>query len=92
MGQQSYGKGSVQGIFQLNVGGGGVRLTTAKFYSPDGSPISQVGVTPEVPVQLVARENPEAETNSDSEDDTLRIAINIAKANLQGQRPVANTK
>ena len=44
VGTRSYGKGSVQGIFPLNVSGGGVRLTTAKFYSPTGKPISQVGV------------------------------------------------
>ena len=43
VGNQSYGKGSVQGIFPLSVSGGGVRLTTAKFYSPTGKPISQVG-------------------------------------------------
>ena len=44
VGTRSYGKGSVQGIFPLNVSGGGVRLTTAKFYSPTGQAISEVGV------------------------------------------------
>lgn len=34
VGVRSYGKGSVQGIFPLNVAGLGLRLTTAKFYSP----------------------------------------------------------
>ena len=32
VGSRSYGKGSVQGIFPLTVAGGGVRLTTAKFF------------------------------------------------------------
>src|SRR5205814_4197740 len=44
VGQRSYGKGSVQGIFALTMAGSGVRLTTAKFYSPNGDAISHVGV------------------------------------------------
>ncbi|HTQ38078.1 MAG TPA: S41 family peptidase, partial [Pirellulales bacterium] len=48
VGTRSYGKGSVQGIFPLAVGGGGVRLTTAKFYSPLGKPFSHIGVEPDL--------------------------------------------
>lgn len=47
VGVKSYGKGSVQGIFPLTAGGAGVRLTTAKFYSPLGKPFSRVGVEPD---------------------------------------------
>ncbi len=47
VGVRSYGKGSVQGIFPLSIGGAGVRLTTAKFYSPNGLQFSHVGVTPD---------------------------------------------
>ena len=55
IGQQSYGKGSVQGIFPLNVSGGGIRLTTAKFYSPSGIPISRRGVKPAIEIQTVMK-------------------------------------
>ncbi len=55
VGTRSYGKGSVQGIFPLNLANSGLRLTTAKFYSPRGLPYSQVGVTPEVVVQQTAK-------------------------------------
>jgi carboxyl-terminal processing protease len=51
VGVRSYGKGSVQGIFPLTVGGMGVRLTTSKFYSPNGHPYSRVGVEPDVLVR-----------------------------------------
>lgn len=51
VGTRSYGKGSVQGIFPLNFAGAGIRLTTAKFYSPLGRPYSRVGVDPDVLVQ-----------------------------------------
>ena len=48
VGTRSYGKGSVQGIFPLGKSGAGTRLTTAKFYSPSGRAISNVGVTPDI--------------------------------------------
>jgi carboxyl-terminal processing protease len=48
VGARSYGKGSVQGIFSLGTDGAGARLTTARFFSPLGHPISNVGVTPDI--------------------------------------------
>jgi carboxyl-terminal processing protease len=48
VGSRSYGKGSVQGIFPLGKSGAGARLTTARFFSPLGHPISNVGITPDV--------------------------------------------
>lgn len=51
VGMRSYGKGSVQGIFPLGKNGAGARLTTAKFYSPLGHPISNVGITPDIDVR-----------------------------------------
>jgi carboxyl-terminal processing protease len=55
VGGRSYGKGSVQGIFPLNTSGSGVRLTTAKFFSPNGHPYTRVGVQPDLAVRTVAR-------------------------------------
>lgn len=60
VGQRSFGKGSVQGIFPLSVGHAGLRLTTAKFFSPNGAAISGKGVMPHVMVtqadqQVVAK-------------------------------------
>ncbi len=48
VGMRSYGKGSVQGIFPLGKSGAGARLTTARFFSPLGHPISNVGITPDI--------------------------------------------
>lgn len=48
IGQTSYGKGSVQGLFQTDTAGGGLRLTVSKFFSPMGHPISTFGVQPDV--------------------------------------------
>ena len=55
VGSRSYGKGSIQGIFKLDAAHVGLRLTTAKFFSPRGLPFSGVGVVPDVPVQVAAR-------------------------------------
>ncbi|MCA8989745.1 MAG: S41 family peptidase, partial [Planctomycetaceae bacterium] len=50
VGRKSYGKWSVQSIFPVSQSCG-LRLTTAKFYSPDGHNHSKVGVEPDVYVQ-----------------------------------------
>ncbi len=55
VGEKSYGKGSVQGIFPLAVSNVGIRLTTAKWYTPAGQAISGAGITPDVVVQRTNR-------------------------------------
>ncbi len=51
VGRKSYGKWSVQSIYDLRTGGG-VRLTTAKFYSPNGDTLGKIGVKPDVEVAV----------------------------------------
>jgi carboxyl-terminal processing protease len=78
IGKRSYGKGSVQGIFPLTVGNAGLRLTTAKFYSPNGYPFAGIGVTPDLVVQQVARPVG-GSTNPAKEDPVLIAAIQAAR-------------
>tara|TARA_B110000046_G_scaffold143721_1_gene150706 strand:- start:99 stop:1226 length:1128 start_codon:yes stop_codon:yes gene_type:complete len=49
LGENSYGKGSVQSIIPLK-NRGAVRLTIAKYYLPSGKSISEVGVTPDIEI------------------------------------------
>ena len=56
MGTQTFGKGSVQTVFPLD--GGGIRLTTAKYYTPSGRSIQNVGITPDVEVKLPTVKEP----------------------------------
>ena len=49
LGENSYGKGSVQSIIRLK-NSGAIRLTIAKYYLPSGKSISEVGVTPDIEV------------------------------------------
>ena len=49
IGENSYGKGSVQSIIPLK-NKGAIRLTVAKYYLPSGKSISEVGVSPDIEV------------------------------------------
>jgi len=50
VGRTSYGKGTVQTHFPLQSVPGNIRLTTARFYSPNGRAMAGSGVTPDIPV------------------------------------------
>jgi len=88
IGTRSYGKGSVQGIFPLaptrGLPGSGLRLTTAKFFSPSGHPYSKVGVEPDVVVHRTARPNGDQFVVSPVEEDDpfISAAIHAARENL----------
>ena len=84
VGERSYGKGTVQTLFPLQSAAAGLRLTTAKFYSPEGREMSGEGVTPDVKVHTLI--------GSDSDDDTalakaLRLSID-PKVIEMARRPV----
>ena len=97
VGHRSYGKGSVQGIFPLNVSGGGVRLTTARFYSPTGKAISEVGVNADVLVHKTAHAGADKRANKDN-DAGMRIGIETARvaakkrASSQRQTAASNAR
>ena len=50
IGENSYGKGSVQSIIPLK-NKGAIRLTISKYYLPSGESISEVGVTPDIEIE-----------------------------------------
>jgi carboxyl-terminal processing protease len=50
LGMSSFGKGSVQTIIPLSEGGGALRLTTARYYTPSGHSIQAQGIIPDVTV------------------------------------------
>ena len=49
LGENSYGKGSVQSIIPLK-NDGAIRLTVAKYYLPSGKSISEVGISPDIEI------------------------------------------
>jgi carboxyl-terminal processing protease len=93
IGDRSYGKGSVQSIFELKSAPAGLKLTTAKFYSPRNRPYSEQGVTPDI--TAVVRAKPAADAGPEVEepefgdletDEALRIALNQARRQLSANR------
>ena len=79
VGERSYGKGSVQGIFPLSLAGAGVRLTTAKFYSPNGQPISNFGVRPDVEAHQVAKPLADGTILPTADDPVVAAGVDVAR-------------
>jgi carboxyl-terminal processing protease len=67
MGEQTFGKGSVQTVIPLN-DGSALRLTTSLYYTPSGTSIQAKGITPDI---LVKREASKTEENQP--DESMRI-------------------
>ena len=72
LGENSYGKGSVQSIIPLK-NKGAIRLTVAKYYLPSGKSISEVGVRPDIEVN---EEGEDFRIKTDT-DDQLNYAIKL---------------
>lgn len=72
LGENSYGKGSVQSIIPLK-NRGAIRLTIAKYYLPSGKSISEVGVTPDIEI---AEGSDDFKFNSET-DNQLNFAIKL---------------
>ena len=72
IGENSYGKGSVQSIIPLK-NKGAIRLTISKYYLPSGKSISEVGVIPDFEVE---EENEDFVINTTS-DNQLNFAIKL---------------
>ena len=72
LGENSYGKGSVQSIIPLK-NKGAIRLTVAKYYLPSGKSISEVGVSPDIEVNEVSK-NFKIKTETDNQ---LNYAIKL---------------
>ena len=54
LGVKTFGKGSVQSVIPLS-DGSGLRLTTAKYYTPKGISIQNTGIEPDIEVKLVVK-------------------------------------
>ena len=72
LGENSYGKGSVQSIIPLR-NGGGMRLTISKYYLPSGKSISEVGVTPDILIEEIGDDF----KISSEKDNQLNYAIKL---------------
>jgi len=72
IGENSYGKGSVQSIIPLK-NNGAIRLTISKYYLPSGKSISEVGVTPDIEIK---EDSDDFRINTDT-DNQLDFALKL---------------
>lgn len=64
VGETSYGKGVIQGLYELS-DGSGIKFTTANYFLPSGASVEEVGVEPDIMIEL-------------KEDDTEDVQLNRA--------------
>ena len=74
VGENSYGKGSVQSIIPLK-NNGAIRLTISKYYLPSGKSISEIGVSPDIKIE---EESENFKMNSEN-DNQLNFALKLLK-------------
>ena len=72
LGENTYGKGSVQSIIHLK-NNGAIRLTISNYYLPSGKSISEVGITPDIEI---AESDDEFRINTEK-DNQLNFAIKL---------------
>ena len=73
VGENTYGKGSVQSIIPLK-NDGAIRLTVSKYYLPSGKSISEVGVSPDIEIAESSDENFKFNTETDNQ---LNFALKL---------------
>ncbi len=98
VGKKSFGKGSVQEVFNLNEGAG-LRLTVARYYTPSGVCIHEKGIQPDIEVERLTDEEAEAIQKKDynhvsrlnmwlERDPQLKVALQY----LRGEISLAGIK
>ncbi len=86
MGEQTFGKGSVQTVIPLN-DGSALRLTTSLYYTPSGKSIQAKGITPDI---VVKRENPKGEETQG--EDSMRIREKDLPRHMENQKLETQSK
>jgi uncharacterized protein YndB with AHSA1/START domain len=85
IGQQTYGKGSVQGIFPLSAANVGVRLTTAKWFTPSGQAITGAGIVPDLAVR-VTHKPVDGKLLPGAPDQILESGLQLARTQISSRR------
>ena len=83
VGVKSFGKGIIQGVYPVGEKGAGFQMTVAQYFTPNGSAVHKIGITPDYEVPL-----PEGDkgmyTFADAEHDIqLKKALEVMREALQ---------
>ena len=84
VGMKSYGKGVIQRILPIS-NGGGLRVTIATYYTPNGRNIHGVGITPDVEIQLPQEVLDDPTLLTEETDTQLKKAVEVMQQTLHPQ-------
>lgn len=82
MGEQTFGKGSVQTVIPLN-DGSALRLTTSLYYTPSGRSIQAKGISPDI---VVKKENPTKASEDGVSEDMARVREKDLPRHMENQK------
>jgi carboxyl-terminal processing protease len=84
MGAQTFGKGSVQTILRMD-NGAGLRLTTARYYTPNGTSIQTTGITPDIiiPTEVIKKEEADDTDENDKKSEKQHLKF-LREKDLKG--------
>ena len=89
VGQQTYGKGSVQTVMPLS-DGHAIKLTTSRYYTPSGVSIHKIGIKPDVVVDTKTADAQKAADNvtvDPASDEELKLALGMLKSGASEDQP-----
>ena len=82
VGDRTFGKGLIQGVFGLE-SGGGVALTVARYETPSGRDINKVGIAPDIKANLLPVFVGVSDVGEDTWDEAVRLeAAKVATSKL----------
>ena len=82
VGVQSFGKGIIQMVSEVGSNGAGYQMTIAEYYTPSGSPVHKIGITPDYEVPLPEGDNGMYDFADTVNDIQLAKAVEVMKERL----------
>ena len=82
VGVKSYGKGIIQGVYPVGANGAGFQMTIAQYFTPNGSAVHKIGITPDYEVPLPEGDNGMYDFADLNRDVQLIKAVEVMKERL----------
>ena len=83
VGVKSFGKGIIQGVYPIGTGGAGFQMTIAEYFSPKGNKVHELGIEPDVTVELPEGDNGAYDFADLEKDIQLQKAYEVAREKLK---------
>lgn len=83
VGVKSYGKGVIQGVYPVGENGAGYQMTIAQYYTPGGTAVHDIGITPDYEVPLPEGDNGMYSFADVEHDVQLKKALEIIREEIQ---------